>query len=300
MAATTAVSSPAPAGALPAVLQGPLCNRSPSALILAYHSVVHGGPPWTSIEPEAFERHLAALRRSDYRSVSQDDLADLAAGRRPRQRAAILTFDDGYRDTYTEALPRLLAYGFRGLIFVLPPYVDGASPFDWPEVDERRRGHPDVMRSLDWAQVEALAEAGCEFGSHGWRHAHLPELSDAELGEELWQSRCAIKERLGRCDTLAYPFGEWSGRVARAAAAAGYTWAFSLPVRAQRDTTPMSIPRVVVDHRDDGLRFRLKASPLGRRVFLSRLKVPLGRLARPHRRSAAPELDPHSGERVFS
>jgi peptidoglycan/xylan/chitin deacetylase (PgdA/CDA1 family) len=298
-ARTFTSSSPGVASVL-APLRGPLRNRSGRAVVLCYHSVASGGPDWTSIEPDTFERQLAVLRRSAHRSVSQDGLADLAAGRRPEQRAALLTFDDGYRDTYTEALPRLRAYGFRGLIFILPPYVDDAGAFDWPEVEERRRAHPEVMRSLEWGQVEELADAGCEFGSHGCRHAHLTELCDADLREELWESRRAIKEHLGRCDALAYPFGEWSGRVARAAAEAGYSWAFSLPLRAQSTTTPMSIPRVVVDYRDDGLRFRLKVNPLGRRVFLSELKVRIRALARPGRSEQVQRFDAHSGERVFS
>jgi peptidoglycan/xylan/chitin deacetylase (PgdA/CDA1 family) len=279
------------------VLRGPLCNRSGEAVILCYHSIAASGPEWTSVHPDTFERQLAMLRRAGYAGVGQDALADLAAGRAPRRRAALLTFDDGYRDTYSEALPRLRSYGFRALIFILPPYVDGASAFDWPEVRDRLAAHPDVMRSLSWGEVEALAEAGCEFGSHGLRHAHLPELSDAELREELWESRRMIKERLGRCDAFAYPFGEWSPRVARAAADAGFSWAFSLPLGGQPLTTKMSLPRVFVDHRDDGLRFRLKLNALGRRAFLSVAKA--AARARMRREEGVRKLDAQTREPVF-
>ena len=281
-------------------LHGPLLNRSGQAVVLGYHSVARGGPAWTSIEPDLFERQLAALRRAGFRSAGQDRLAGLADGRGDGGRAAILTFDDGYRDNHTEALPRLLEYGYRGLFFVLPPYVDHGRALDWPEVADRREAHPDIMRSLNWAQVEDLAAAGCEIGSHGCRHAHLPELSDAQLREELWESRRRIKERLGRCDSLAYPFGEWSERVARAAAHVGYRWAFSLPHGAQTEATPMSIPRVVIDHRDDGLRFRMKINALGRRAFLSPLKDRVRAVARPGRTTDALRFDAQSGERVFS
>ncbi|MEX1140870.1 MAG: polysaccharide deacetylase family protein [Thermoleophilaceae bacterium] len=231
------------------------------------------GPAWSSVSPEAFERQLSALERRGYRGAGGASLPNLASGRGDgKHRAALLTFDDGYRDNHDVAFPLLRRYGFTGLFFVLPTFVDRGAPLLWPEVEERVRAHPSVMRSMTWRQVEAMAEGGCEFGSHGLLHRHLTRLDDEELHEELWESRRLIKERLGNCDTLAYPFGDWSPRVARAAAAAGYSWAFTLPDGAQRDATALSIPRIPVDHRDGSTRFALKASPLGRRLLLSPLK----------------------------
>lgn len=42
----------------------------------------------------------------------------------PMGRYAFLTFDDGYEDNYTNALPLLRQYGFTAWIFVLPPLVE--------------------------------------------------------------------------------------------------------------------------------------------------------------------------------
>lgn len=261
-----------------ALLDGALRNRGRDAVALCYHSIAEPGPAWTSVPPAVFERQLATLRRRGFRAAGEAALDGLAAGRRPDRPLALLTFDDGYRDNCETALPLLAEYGFTGLFFLLPPFVDAGAPLLWPEVADRVRDHPEVMRSLTWAQVERMAAAGCEFGSHGLRHRHLPELGDGELREELWESRRAIADRLGRCDVLAYPFGEWSARVAEAAADAGYRWAFTLPYEEQRDATRMTIPRIAVDHRDDGARFGAKLHPLGRRLLLSPLKRRLRRL----------------------
>ena len=101
-------------------------------------------------------------------------------------------------------------------------------------------------------------------------HPDLPDLSGEALREELWDSRVRIKERLGDCDTLAYPFGDWSPEVELAAADCGYRFAFSLPTKTgQRLATPLSIPRINVDYRDLGLRFAAKVSQPGRLVYLS-------------------------------
>jgi peptidoglycan/xylan/chitin deacetylase (PgdA/CDA1 family) len=67
-----------------------------------------------------------------------------------------------------------------------------------------------------------MAAGRIEFGSHTNLHRHLPGLPDEELRQELLDSRRRIAERLGSCDCLAYPFGEWDERVADAARAAGY------------------------------------------------------------------------------
>ncbi len=263
----------APSFALPP-LPGPLTNREAGAVFLCYHSVSEEGPAFLSLPPDTFEHQLATLRRLGYGPGTPAALAALAAGERPARPLAFLTFDDGFRDNFTHAFPLLEAYGFTAQVFLLPPLVDEGAPLAWPEVEERASRHPDVMRSMTWSMVETMAAAGIEFGSHTCRHPRLTDLDDDHLRQELLDSRRAIAERLGRCDTLAYPFGAWSPRVAAAAADAGYSFAFSLPygspgVGPQTVATRLSIPRVPVDHRDAGVRFRLKLTPPGRRLLMS-------------------------------
>lgn len=265
---------------------GPLRNRASQATFLCYHSIAQDGPPFLSIEPEMFERHLAMMRRRGYLSGGLNALKLLASGSRLHGRHAFLTFDDGYVDNFTVALPLLRAYGFSAVMFVLPVYVDTGAELNWAEVEPKRRHYPGIMRSLDWSMAEALIEAGCEIGSHTLSHPHLPAIGDEALRQELLDSRRRIAERLGRCDTLAYPFGEWNPHVARAAAAAGYSFAFSLPFEEQSTASRMAIPRVTIDHRDDERRFSLKLSPVGRRLLFSPVRGAIRRMIRRTPRSS--------------
>jgi peptidoglycan/xylan/chitin deacetylase (PgdA/CDA1 family) len=115
-----------------------------------------------------------------------------------------------------------------------------------------------------------MKERGFEVGSHTLTHPHLPDLDDDSLRDELWESRARIEQRLGSCETLAYPFGEWSGRVAAAAAECGYRYAFTLPSKTgQRAAAPHSIPRINVDYRDRERRFAAKLTAPGKRIVLS-------------------------------
>jgi peptidoglycan/xylan/chitin deacetylase (PgdA/CDA1 family) len=248
---------------------GALRNRSAQAVFLCYHSIASRGPRYLTVTAELFERHLAELRRRGLRSGGPAELAAIAAGRRTDP-SVFLTFDDGFRDNHSTALPLLREYGFGGFVFVVPPLVDTGGPLGWPEMADDQRRFPDTMRSLTWDLVEEMAEGGFEVGAHTMTHPHLPRLDGERLRSELSDSRARVKERLGRCDTIAYPFGECSPAVAAAARECGYRFAFTLPThRGQGAATPLTIPRLNVDYRDSERRFALKLSRLGRRAILS-------------------------------
>lgn len=222
-----------------------------------------------TISAELFERQLACLKRRGVRSGGLQSLTEAASGSLDHA-TAFLTFDDGFRDNFETALPLLREYGCGAFVFVLPPLVDSGGALAWAEVAADRRRYPAAMRSVTWAMLEEMKAGGFEVGAHTLTHPHLPELDDDTLREELWESRARIKQRLGACDTLAYPFGEWSDRVAAAAADCGYRYAFSLPTKTgQRRATPLSIPRINIDYRDSERRFEAKLSAFGKRLILS-------------------------------
>lgn len=246
-----------------------LRNRSRGAAFLCYHSVAPRGPRYLTISAELFERQLATLRRRGFRGGDLAALDELAAGRVAAP-TAFLTFDDGFRDNFETALPLLREHGLPAFVFVLPPLLEQGAALEWPEMRADLGRYASTMRSVTWSMLERMREGGFEVGSHTLTHPHLPSLGPERLREELWQSRAAIVERLGSCDTLAYPFGEWSPEVAAAAAECGYRYAFTLPtVGGQRRATPLTIPRLNVDYRDDERRFAAKLNPWARRLLLS-------------------------------
>jgi peptidoglycan/xylan/chitin deacetylase (PgdA/CDA1 family) len=115
---------------------------------------------------------------------------------------------------------------------------------------------------LRWNELEQLVAAGWEVGSHTVTHPRLTELADHDLETELVESRRAIMSRLGLCDTIAYPFGLADGRVAAAAARAGYLAGVTLS-GAHREDEPHRRPRVGLYPGDEGLRMRAKLSTIG-------------------------------------
>lgn len=257
-----------------------LANRSRDTAFLCYHSVADPGPPFLSVPPSLFEAQLRRLRDDGWAGGTLADLRRVAAGERPTRRTAFLTFDDGFADNHSAAVPLLREHGMAAFVFVLPPLLDEGGPLAWPDVADMHAAHPDVMRSMTWTQVEELAEAGHEIGSHTLSHPRLALLDPEALTQELLDSRRAIEARLGRCDSLAYPFGDWTPGVAESAARAGYEYAFTLPQGSQLRATPHSIPRVPVDQRDDERRFAAKLTRAGRTALLSPAHTLIRRLRR--------------------
>jgi peptidoglycan/xylan/chitin deacetylase (PgdA/CDA1 family) len=246
-----------------------LRNRSSRATFLCYHSIAPAGPRYLTVTAELFERQLAELRRRGLRGGGPAELREAAAGASPRP-TVFLSFDDGFRDNHATALALLREYGFPAFCFVLPPLVDSGGPLAWPEVADDQRRFGETMRSVTWPMVEEMREGGIEIGSHTLSHRLLPSLSPERLREELWDSRARIKERLGSCDTVAYPFGRWNPEVAAAARDCGYEFAFTLPEgTGQWGATAHSIPRINVDYRDEPRRYRAKLGRPGKEAVLS-------------------------------
>jgi peptidoglycan/xylan/chitin deacetylase (PgdA/CDA1 family) len=244
-------------------------NRLGEAVFLCYHSIAENGVPYLALPPGVFERQLWLLRRLGFRSGGIDELKRLGHGERLGARTVFLTFDDGYRDNAEVAMPMLLEFGFKPLVFVLPRHLDAGAAFDWPAVADANVAYPDVLRSLTWTQLDVMLGQGAEFGSHTLTHPHLCDLDDEQLAFELGESKVELQSRLGACEALAYPFGKWNGRVAHAAKLAGYSFAFSLPQGPQLQAGPFCIPRINVDYRDRAARFLFKLSRGGRRFLLS-------------------------------
>ncbi|MBE7023851.1 MAG: polysaccharide deacetylase family protein [Clostridia bacterium] len=92
------------------------CVRVPA---LMYHSVDEGHMT-TIISVDNFRKHMEIIRDNGYTPVSLEDLVDYVDYGMPLpEKPVIITFDDGYRDNYTNAFPVLREFGFKATIFAI-------------------------------------------------------------------------------------------------------------------------------------------------------------------------------------
>ena len=95
-------------------------------LILAYHGVTRNEydiPLWTQLPVKAFEKQIKYLgQRYNFISLEQA-VQSIKFGVDFPEKPAVITFDDGYRNNLTIALPILKKYRLPATIFVTAGYV---------------------------------------------------------------------------------------------------------------------------------------------------------------------------------
>jgi peptidoglycan/xylan/chitin deacetylase (PgdA/CDA1 family) len=243
----------------------PLSDR----LVLCYHAISERWDAALSLEPARLERQLAEVVARGYVGAT---FTEAVMQRRARLTLAV-TFDDGFRSVFECALPILARHGLVGTVFVPTGYIAREAKLDWPVLDAWMGGpHERELEPMSWSDVQKLAAAGWEIGSHTVSHPNLARLSDERLAQELSDSRRECEERLGQpCRSIAYPYGAVDRRVMGAARRAGYEAAAALPPRIHRPHR-YRWPRVGIWRRDPLRVFQAKLSPLTRR----RLDLPTG------------------------
>lgn len=213
--------------------------------VLMYHSVGEPyGNPRGSLSASRLRADLAYLRER-YRLVDLPEV--LAAGDRPR---LAVTFDDGYRNFVTEALPVLESLDVPATLFVVADLV-GAN-----RRDPREYGFAaDRDRMLSEAQTRAVADHDLvALGNHTATHPSLPDLDGDRLRREVVGAREALERRYGVDVTrFCYPGGKHDRRTRRLV---GRTHEVGVGVSRGLIDPPVSADRAAALPRVNGARAR--------------------------------------------
>ncbi|CAM5472231.1 polysaccharide deacetylase [Streptomyces avidinii] len=227
-------------------------RRAASPWVLMYHSVAEFTDPsedpyGITVTPRALEAQLLWLRSRRLRGVSVGELLRARAAGRAAGLVG-LTFDDGYTDFLTRALPLLRRYDCTATLFVLPGRlgVDNV----WDPLGPRKP-------LLTAEGIREAAAAGQEIGSHGLLHQDLTAAPDDVLQQELRGSRELIRELTGTLPAgFCYPYGHLDARVVAATRDAGY--AYACAIDPGRLAGPHALPRTHISQADGGQRLRIK------------------------------------------
>jgi len=228
--------------------------------ILMYHSVSDNmfgkKHPYYQINtsPRIFARQMKWLHEANYQTLTVAQLRDAIDKGAVPPKTVVITFDDGYRDFYTDAFSAMRRYGYTATIYLAtgriqdtPARIDGADYLTWNEVAELHR-------------------EGIEFGSHTVSHPDLRSLGPDEIDYELCFSKETIEDHLGApVRSFAYPFafpGEDRSFV-RFLEDQLKSYGFESGVstilgRAEINDTRFFLPRLPVNSWDDYALFRAK------------------------------------------
>lgn len=169
--------------------------------ILMYHSISDNlfgmSHPYYHINtlPAVFSQQMRWLRNAGYRTMDlREAWAHLSAGE-DLCGTLVITFDDGYRDFYTDAFDVLKQCGFTATIFLATDRI------------RKYSARIEGADYLTWRDVKMLHGEGIRFGSHTVTHADLRSMSPDQLEYELGRSKEIIEQNIGvPVDSFSYPF----------------------------------------------------------------------------------------------
>lgn len=214
--------------------------------ILMYHSISDYAAPkfqQFAVSPALFARQMAYLNWRAYTpmTVTQFLRVRWRGSSALPQRPVILTFDDGFADFYTSALPVLKYYGFTATLYITTGFINGTSQWLQREGETARP-------MLTWAQIKDICANGIECGAHSHSHRQLDTLPAQSAQDEIVHSKRLLEYHLKQeVLSFAYPFGYYSASVQQQVRQAGYTSACAVKYAMSSETTdPFALARLIV------------------------------------------------------
>jgi peptidoglycan/xylan/chitin deacetylase (PgdA/CDA1 family) len=202
--------------------------------VLMYHVIAP--PPAGALFPglyvpaDEFAAQMDALKAAGWHAVTLDQVraywtrgVPLGSGK-----PIVLTFDNGYRSQYVNALPVLQRLGWVAdeniQLAGLPPSQGGLTP----------------------DQVKGMVQAGWELDTQGISHADLITLDAAGLRYQITVARQRLQRQYGvPVNWFCYPSGHYNATVIAAVKAAGFVGSTTVvPGWAGPSQDPYRLPRL--------------------------------------------------------
>ena len=181
---------------------------NPSIPILVYHQISEAPPKGASfrslyVAPRAFARQMAMLKLLGYQGLSMGALLPYLRGEKSGKVVGI-TFDDGYLNNLSHALPVLQRHGFSSTCYAVSNLLGKANTWD------RNVGIAQVpLMNAD--ELRQWVAGGQEVGSHTQNHARLLQCDAPTALAEMTQDKAALEGLLATpVQHFCYPYGEYA------------------------------------------------------------------------------------------
>jgi peptidoglycan/xylan/chitin deacetylase (PgdA/CDA1 family) len=161
------------------------------AAVLMYHRVNDGDDDRDmTVSTANFKKHMEYLSK-DFNVVSMDELISMCKMNvSPDRDTAVITFDDGFKDNYTDAYPILKTNGLSATIFVSIKFIDSVYGLDREDIAEMSRGSITI-------------------GAHTLTHPVLAEVDLQTAEAEIAGSKSELERITGsEVKYFAYPYGK--------------------------------------------------------------------------------------------
>jgi peptidoglycan/xylan/chitin deacetylase (PgdA/CDA1 family) len=193
------------------------------------------------IRTSKFRKQMEAIRQLGIPVIPMADFTAWKDGKKEiPDKAVVITIDDGWKSTYTDAFPILKEFGYPFTVFLYKDYVDGGG------------------KALTTPMIKEMMKYGGTVGSHSVTHPFPQavkasrkrgaETYDKFLDKEMGESKRFLEEKFGApVTTYAYPGGFFTEEMLTKAGQVGYTHLFTVqPGKVKRTNPNEVLPRYII------------------------------------------------------
>ena len=220
----------APAATPVATPAAPAIDQNAQVIIFGYHrfeKTVHR--PDTEMTPEMFEAQMKELKDKNISVIGMQDFLAWKRGEKSiPPRAAVITFDDGWKTQYEVGWPIMKKYGYPFTLFI---YTEGVKGMKYGG-----------GAAMSWEMLAEMRDAGVDIQAHSATHQDLrkpydrvqkkklnPEEYQQWLTAEIVGSKQLLEQKLGiRVNGFAVPFGYINDEVRAFIKKAGFEAIFTV------------------------------------------------------------------------
>ena len=232
----------------------PISYRYPR--ILMYHKIdTHTNDrkrnKWRVIVND-FEAQMAWFHKNNWHSFTMSEL--IAAQNVLPKKSFVVTFDDGYEDNYTNALPILKKYNIKATIYLVPEQIHN----HWENFK-----YKDFDKLLSQKHIHTMLKSGLiEFGSHTTDHYNLTRIDNDKAQYQIQKSKEMVENITHQpCNAFAYPYGKYNDGLLTYVQQAAYTNAVTVQRGVFKpNDDPFAIKRIGILGTESFFDFYLKIS----------------------------------------
>ncbi|MBI3039160.1 polysaccharide deacetylase family protein [bacterium] len=216
--------------------------------VLCYHQVKPKAKGKFEISTEAFFEQLKTLKSRGYKAINSHKLIDFLSGRTSfPSKPVVVSFDDGYKNVFTNAFPIMQKFDFVGVVCVYPKFIGSGN-------------------AMSWENLKELALAGWTIECHTFSHRNMGDLPSsldkrkAVLQDEISRPKQLIEKAIGKPVLfITWPYGVYTEETERFAKKAGYLGAFTVDGGANYpNIDPFRVKRQVIYGSDNLAKFLIR------------------------------------------
>lgn len=181
------------------------------------------------VAPSVFAAQMRWLAHHHFHAVTLREVYDYWHGAPLPSRPVVISFDDGFRNQYSKALPILAHHHWEGTLNLALSHF---AQHGW---------------GLGARMINAMIRNDWELDSHTMTHANLPGLRAGQLSYQVARSRNVLRKRFAvPVDFFCYPGGAYNSTVIAAVRHAGYLGATTTQPGFARWDEPWTLNRIRV------------------------------------------------------